>query len=99
MSDPNDLLRWKALGTIQAIEKMSDQERGQHPTGSFAGDYNELRKHVIQHNPGFADLMPPEAESYESAGYGVLTRQTFGELHTYCSQIYHMLASRDTQDA
>jgi hypothetical protein len=91
MGAPIELLRRKALGAIQAIEKLSAEERAQLPTDAFGEDYNKLLDAIRESDPGLTHLLPPYATIGRLEHYGMRTRQSFGELMTWYSQIYHLL--------
>ena len=92
----NELLKKKVWGIIQSIDKMTSKQKLTLPTSALGEDYNKLLKMVLEGNPEFEGLMPPHAET----GYirstlenrNPKTKQSFGEIHIYCSQIYELLS-------
>ena len=92
MNEQNELLQKKVLGTIQAIEKMSAEERSKSPSGRFGADYNKLLLAVAGTRPELKDLLPPMVEVFQSMVMGELTHQSFSEILTYYSQIYQLLS-------
>lgn len=95
MSDLNKILRRKAFGIMSSIEKMIESGmQNVLPSESFGENYNKLRNAVLAENPNLEGLLPPEAiirtYGYEGSA-GRKTSQLYSELHTFCSEIYHLL--------
>jgi len=79
---------------MKSIEAMNQNERGQRPSESFGKNYNKLRELCLTNNAGLEELLPPivDFEDYGSEGYSsMLTEHNFSEIHTFCSEIYHLL--------
>lgn len=94
MGDLNTNLRKKAYGIMKSIEAMNENERGTRPSESFGLNYNKLRELSLQNNSELEDLLPPVVrfENYGHDGYtNMLTEHDFSEIHTFCSEIYHLL--------
>lgn len=91
MTVSNELLKKKAFGIIQSIEKMSPQERGTLPSGIYGDDYNRLWDLVSKANPELAPLLPPRVDVFTSATER-LTTQNYSEILTFCSQMYQLLS-------
>jgi hypothetical protein len=92
----NNNIRKKAFGIMKSIESMNQNERGQRPSESFGVNYNKLRNLCLENNTELEPLMPPEIsfEDYGSEGYPtIVTEHNFSEIHTFCSEIYHLLES------
>lgn len=92
--DMNSNIRKKAFGIMKSIESMNENERGQRPSESFGLNYNKLRELCLEQNPELEELMPPQVkiEDYGSDDYSsMLTEHNFSEIHTFCSEIYHLL--------
>jgi hypothetical protein len=90
----NSSIRKKAYGIMKSIEAMNQNERGQRPSESFGKNYNKLRELCLKGNPELEELLPPlvEFEDYGSDDYSsMLTEHNFSEIHTFCSEIYHLL--------
>lgn len=90
----NSNIRKKAFGIMKSIEAMNQNERGLRPSESFGINYNKLRELCLKNNPELSDLMPPEVsfEDYGSDSYSnMMTEHNFSEIHTFCSEIYHLL--------
>ena len=90
----NSNIRKKAFGIMKSIESMNQNERNQSPSESFGINYNKLRKLCLENNAELGLLMPPEVsfEDYGSEGDpSMLTEHNFSEIHTFCSEIYHLL--------
>jgi len=90
----NNNIRKKAFGIMNSIESMNQNERSQRPSESFGINYNKLRNLCLENNTELGQLMPPEVsfEDYGSEGYpSMLTEHNFSEIHTFCSEIYHLL--------
>lgn len=90
----NNNIRKKAFGIMKSIESMNQNERGQRPSESFGLNYNNLRALCLESNPELKSLMPPEVkfEDYGSENYAnMMTEHNFSEIHTFCSEIYHLL--------
>jgi hypothetical protein len=90
----NSNIRKKAFGIMKSIESMNVNERGQRPSESFGMNYNKLRELCLEQNPELGELMPPQVkiEDYGSDDYSsMLTEHNFSEIHTFCSEIYHLL--------
>jgi hypothetical protein len=79
---------------MKSIESMNQNERGQRPSESFGVNYNKLRNLCLESNTELEPLMPPEIsfEDYGGEGYSTMfTEHNFSEIHTFCSEIYHLL--------
>ena len=82
----------KASGFTITVGKMDSKQKALTPKGEFGRDYNNLRQSVIDLYPDLSNIMPPEVKIYE-AGSGLYYSETsYGELATYCEQIYQMLS-------
>jgi len=90
----NNSIRKKAFGIIKSIEVMNDNERKQRPSESFGKNYNKLREICLENNPKIEKLIPPIVE-FENYGYDeypkIFTKHNYSEIHTFCSEIYHLL--------
>lgn len=94
MSDLNGSLRKKSYGIMKSIEAMNEKERGLRPSESFGQNYNKLRELCLENNPALKALLPPLVEfvNYGHEGYTDMpTEHNFSEIHTFCSEIYHLL--------
>ena len=95
MSDLNTNLRKKAFGIMKSIEAMNEKERGVRPSQDFGQNYNKLRELCLQNNPDLEELLPPivrfENYGHEGDYKSMLTEHNFSEIHTFCSEIYHLL--------
>ncbi len=94
MSEMNNNIRKKAYGIMKSIEAMNQNERGQRPSESFGINYNKLRDLCHKNNSNLEELLPPSVtfEDYGSEGFpSMLTEHNFSEIHTFCSEIYHLL--------
>lgn len=90
----NNNIRKKAFGIMKSIELMNQNERNKNPSKSFGINYNKLRSLCLENNTELGQLMPPEVsfEDYGSEDYSsMLTEHNFSEIHTFCSEIYHLL--------
>lgn len=90
----NNVLRRKAFGIMKSIEAMNEKERAARPSQSFGANYNRLRELCLVTNPDLSDLLPPTVgfENYGHEGYThMLTEHNFSEIHTFCSELYHLL--------
>ncbi|MFC5455357.1 hypothetical protein [Prosthecobacter fluviatilis] len=86
------LLISKTLGFTKAISKLSPEERSQFPSQTFGDDYNSLRTLVLTRFPELQKFMPPVALSDMINTGFLVTLQRYGEILTFCEQIYQMLA-------
>lgn len=94
MTDLNSNLRKKAFGIMKSIEAMNEKERRERPSESYGKNYNKLRELCLKNNPDLKELLPPTIgfENYGHEGYvDMLTVHNFSEIHTFCSEIYHLL--------
>lgn len=91
MADKNVLLKKKAFGISQAIEKMTAKERGELPSPEFGEDYNKLRDMVLENNKELDEFLPPRVKIEEYLYGEKKTAQTYAEINSYCSQIYQLL--------
>lgn len=91
MAAKNDLLKKKAFGISEAIEKMTSKERGELPSPEFGEDYNRLRNMVLENNKELEEYLPPQVKIEEYMYGERKTSQTFAEINSYCSQIYQLL--------
>lgn len=93
MSHGKLLLKKKANGIVQSIEKMTPDERQMLPTHLFGEDYNKLRSMVIDADNNLEAYMPPEV-TFESYGIGdtMLSIQRYAEIHAFCRQILEFLS-------
>lgn len=90
----NNVLRRKAFGIMKSIEAMNDKERAARPSQSFGKNYNQLRELALASNPELAAVFPPSVEfdNYGQSGHEyILTVHNFSEIHTFCSELYHLL--------
>jgi hypothetical protein len=84
----------KALGFTNAISKLSREERQLSPSGNFGNDYNALRKIVMQNFPQVTDFVPPAVDiGHNSTSGSPFTRERYGEIFTFCEQIYQLLSA------
>lgn len=79
---------------MKSIEEMNEKERTNRPSESFGVNYNKLRSICLRNNPDLEELLPPEVK-LENYGYDgstdIYTEHNFSEIHTFCSEIYHLL--------
>lgn len=89
MSEHNANVRRKAYGIMKSIEIMNEKERGLNPSHDYGLNYNNLRRLCENNNPELREYLPPEVkfEKYNS----ILTVHNFSEIHSFCSEIYHLL--------
>jgi hypothetical protein len=90
----NNNIRKKAFGIMNSIESMNQNERGQRPSESFGINYNKLRTLSLDNNKELDQLMPPEV-SFRDVFSETFTEHNFSEIHTFCSEIYHLLEPDD----
>jgi len=95
MPPSKDVLKAKARGFTIAIEKMNEKQRMSTPTGDFGEDYNRLRALVLELRPDLKPALPPGVTSFRAQSGETYTRQSFGEIDTYCEQIFQILSSED----
>lgn len=79
---------------MKSIESMNQNERSTRPSESFGVNYNNLRQLCLNNNPQLQELIPPSVtfENYGSDQYtDMMTEHNFSEIHTFCSEIYHLL--------
>lgn len=82
----------KALGFTTAISKLSREERSKNPSGTLGQDYNKLRQVVLESFPFLASYVPPEVEISQGMHGGTFTHEMYGEVYTFCEQLYQLLA-------
>ena len=89
MSENNANIRRKAYGIMKSIEIMNEKERALNPSHAYGLNYNSLRKLCESNNSELIKYLPPEVtfEEYSS----ILTVHHFAEIHSFCSEIYHLL--------
>lgn len=79
---------------MKSIEAMNEKERTVRPSESFGLNYNKLRQLSLDNNPDLKELFPPEVK-FEDYGFdglvSMFTEHNFSEIHTFCSEIYHLL--------
>lgn len=86
----------KAKGFTISIEKMDEKQRAITPSGSFADDYNKLNALAEKLFPNLKELLPPRAGTrHAHSGHGMFSEVSFGEINTYCEQIYQLLSEQD----
>jgi hypothetical protein len=85
------LLMAKALGFTNAIGKLSREERSKNPSGTYGDDYNALRQSVLIAYPELDSLLPPAVTIGESQYGSKFTDEKYGEILTFCEQIFHLL--------
>jgi len=92
MTDINTHLRKKAFGILKSIEAMNEKERNFHPSEDYGKNYNKLRDLCLKHNPDLKEFLPPMVSfgRYNSE-IDKATKHYFSEIHTFCSEIYHLL--------
>jgi uncharacterized membrane protein YagU involved in acid resistance len=91
--DINDLIRKKAFGIMQSIEIMNEKERLALPSRSYADNYDGMRDLCLDENPLLERLMPPKVKikTFGWSNHDYNSIHTFAEIHTFCSEIYHLL--------
>lgn len=85
-----EVLKAKAQGFMISIDKMDGRQRALSPDGDFGEDYNNLRKLVLEQYPDMSPVLPPAVNFFEGNDRQI-TRQSFGEINTYCEQLFQML--------
>ncbi len=86
------LLISKTLGFTKAIAKLSQEERSEYPSQTFGNDYNALRTLVLNYFPDLQNFIPPPASFTQLVTGFHVTHLRYGEILTFCEQIYQMLA-------
>lgn len=89
----NNNLRRKSFGIMKSIESMNEKERDQLPSDTFGLNYNKLRELCLESNPELKEFIPPPVTIVDYGGNGytdMRTKHNFSEIHTYCSEIYHL---------
>jgi hypothetical protein len=94
MAMTKDVLKAKARGFTISIEKMNEKQRTSSPTGNFGEDYNRLRSLVLELRPDLQAALPP-AVTINRGDFGTYTRESYGEIDTYCEQIFQILSSAE----
>lgn len=97
MGLPIKLLRAKAKGYTESINRMLESERRESPSEAFGDDYNAFRLLVVDARPDLRPLVPPEVAYYNAMGGAVLCHQTFAEIATFCEVIYQLLSEKVEQ--
>ena len=88
------VLMAKARATTTSIEKMDEKQRSSTASGEYGEDYNKLRELVAQMYPHLKELLPPSVWTYEE-GMSRFTQQSYGEIDTFCEQIFQLLSEED----
>jgi hypothetical protein len=78
----------KARATVEALRGMTVKEREQYPTVTFANDYNNFRRLVLEARPDLADIAPPQVGKHSD--YDLATSK-FAEMHAYYQQFAELL--------
>ena len=86
-----NVLRAKALGFTNAISNLSMDERRQQPSQTLGEDYNKLLNYVREVCPSIAELLPPMTTFSNNRHGDAYCEQTYGEIYTYCEQLYQMI--------
>lgn len=85
----------KAKGFTISIEKMDEKQRANTPSGQYGEDYNKLLGFVGKLCPNLIELLPPRVGTrHGSSGHITYSEQSFGEINTYCEQIYQLLSEQ-----
>jgi len=87
MTDNNANIRRKAFGIMKSIEIMNEKERLLHPSSAYGKNYNKLRNLCETNNSNLVQYLPPIVEFTEYDE----TEHRFAEIHSFCSEIYHLL--------
>lgn len=85
----NTSIRRKAYGIMKSIEIMNETERSSNPSEAYGQNYNKLRGLCVAGNPELQELLPPVV-TFETFNY-IVTLHKFAEIHSFCSEIYHLL--------
>jgi hypothetical protein len=93
--DYRKILIAKARGITNSIEKMTESQKKDRPSGIYGDDYNSLCEEVESHlnkcQLGEAIcLLPPKVTLFDW-NEGKLCSQSYGEIHTFCQQIAQIL--------
>jgi hypothetical protein len=90
-----EVLKAKARGFTISIGKMDEKQRAATPSVGFGEDYNRLRSLVLQVRPDLNSLLPPPVTFYGGGSGQDFTHERFGEIDTYCEQIFQILSTDD----
>ena len=88
--DKKELLA-KARGLTLSIDKMDAKQRMEKPNVNYGNDYNNLRTITARLYPDLAKLFPPAVSIYRGSEFGDYVEESYGEMNTYCEQIYQLL--------
>jgi hypothetical protein len=91
VNDMNSKIRKKAFGIMKSLESMNADQRSTKPSKSFGENYNRLRNLCASSNPELVELVPPEVDFVTYSTETVVTKHSFFEIHTFCSEIYYLL--------
>lgn len=94
MAISREALKAKAQGFTISIRTMDDKQRTQTPSEAYGKDYNNLRGLVLQVHSDLADILPPPVTFFQGNS-SLFTRQSYGEISTFCEQIYQILSTYD----
>ena len=93
---PKKTLMAKARGFTASIEKMNEKERAITPSGEYGDDYNNFRDLVAVAYPHLKPLLPPPVETFFSSDTRhKYTRQRYGEINTFCEQMFQLLSEEE----
>ena len=100
MSNEVANLTRKAVGFIQAIEKMGPAERIKYPSVVLANNFNLLLQLTETHAPSLTPFLPPPLKIVKNQYDNDDVYQTFSELLVLVEQVYELLQGLpDTSDA
>ncbi|MEK6702937.1 MAG: hypothetical protein AABZ53_11780 [Planctomycetota bacterium] len=88
----SQIVRAKLEGSVEAMERLSREERGLQARETLGNDYNATRKFISDGFPHLTAYLPPEAEVQESTrGDKGWTAQRYSELLVFCRQMLHLM--------
>lgn len=90
----NETLKAKAQGFTISIGKMDDKQRSQSPSEEYGKDYNNLRALVLDAHSDLGNILPP-AVTFFQGNSSRFARQSYGEISTFCEQIYQILSTHN----
>lgn len=89
-TQPTTLLKRKALGFIEGIQKMGTGEQMRTIGLATAQDYDRFVNALSQAVPELGALAPPRTSQF-TQGTTTYVQETYAEILIRAEQIYHML--------
>jgi hypothetical protein len=91
MSESIIIIIKKIKGSVDAIDRMGDQNKPKEIGGKSALDYNKVLNAIRSERNDLGDFLPPEVTIHEYRDGSFKGDVSFGELHMFYNQMLSLL--------